>query len=114
MASDPTNTGFFGSGYTETGTGTTHAIVLNSGANTTPCVAELSEAEADPTTGDYRKVMYALLEMLYQKFLVVDPVPTKVSMTRVTYEDTVNNELVRTYTVQFRTVATGIEVADEA
>ncbi len=113
ITSNPIPSAFFVAGYSETGTGATHQIILNGGDHGTPLLDELAENEADPTTGDYRRILYAIAEMLYQRFSVVSPVPAKVSMTRSSYEDTSTGELVRTYTTQFRTTLTGVEVAEE-
>jgi hypothetical protein len=115
MASNPIPSVFFGAGYTETGTGATHTIVLTTNDNSgTKLLPELTEVEADPTTGDYRKILFALMEMMYVKYQAVTPVPGKLTLTRSSFEDTASGELVRTYTVQIRTNVTGVEVADEA
>lgn len=109
ITSNPIPSAFFVAGYAYS----TNQITLNTAAHASPLLVELDAAEANATTGDYRRIVYALLEMLYQKFLVVTPVPGKVTSTRSTYEDTVTGELVRTYTFQIRTIATGVEVAEE-
>ncbi len=109
MTSDPIPSVFFGAGYSYA----SNAITLNTEAHASALLDELDATEANATTGDYRCIMFALLEMLYQKMLAATPASEKVSMTRATYEDLATSELVRTYTVQIRTVASGIEVADE-
>lgn len=109
VTSNPTPAGFFGGGYAYA----SNAITLNTSAHAAPLLAELDAAEANATTGDYRRIVYAMMEMLNDKFKAATPVPTKLSITRSTYEDTSTNELVRTYTVQIRTVVTGTEIAEE-
>jgi len=107
--SDPIPSDFFGAGYS-VGTNT---ITFNTAAHATPLLTELTSAEANATTGDYRSIVYALMEMLNTKFGAATPTPGKLSITRSSYEDGTANELIRTYTVQVRTVITGVEVADE-
>jgi len=109
VTSNPIPSAFFGAGYAYS----TNAITLNTEAHASPLLEELEAAEANATTGDYRRILYALMEMMYQKFLVVTPVPGKLTFTRSTYEDTSTGELVRTYTFQVRTIPTGVEVAEE-
>ena len=114
MPSNPIPSAFFVAGYSETGTGATHQIIFNTAGHATPLITELTEAEADPTTGDYRKILFAIMEMLRAKLNAATPVAGKVSMARSSYEDVATGELVRTYTTTIRTVPTGLEVADEA
>lgn len=109
ITSDPIPSVFFGAGYSVG----TNSITLNTSAHASPLLTELTSAEANATTGDYRRIIFALMEMLHEKFQAVTPVPGKLTVTRSTYEDTANNELVRTYSVQIRAVVTGIEIAEE-
>jgi len=93
---------------TDTGTGT-HSIVVMG------LLPEITNAEANATTGDSRRVIYGLLEMLYSKMQNLDSAdrPTKLTILRATYEDTNTGEFVKTFTITVRASATGFEVADE-
>jgi len=109
VTSNPIPSVFFGAGYAYA----SNAITLNTAAHASPLLTELDAAEANATTGDYRRILYAIQEDLYQKFQLVTPIPGKLTFTRSTYEDASTGELVRTYTFQVRTIATGVEVAEE-
>src|SRR5690606_12798565 len=78
-------------------------------------VPELTDAEADPTTGDVRKLFYALCEMMYQARNAIAPedLPVQMQIFRTSSVNDVTGEITRTYTLQFVTEATGVEVADE-
>ena len=93
---------------TDTGTGT-HSIVVKG------LLPEITNAEANATTGDSRRVIYGLLEMLYSKMQNLDSAdrPTKLTILRATYEDTNTGEFVKTFTITVRASSTGFEVADE-
>jgi hypothetical protein len=116
MAFDPTPSAFFGAGYTEDGTTTTHKLQLNSSGHTTPLLAEVTEAEADPTTGDWRKIIFGLIEMIYQKFIALAEAdkPNKVNLTRSSSINETTGEITRFYTFTFKVAPSGIEVNAEA
>lgn len=109
MTSNPIPSAFFGAGYTYA----SNVISFNTAAHATPLVLELTAAEANVTTGDYRSILYALMEMLKAKMDAASPVSNKAAVIRSTYEDTSTGEFVRTYTVTIRTNAAGLEVANE-
>ena len=92
------------------GTGT---IEFATGAST--ILPELTDAETNATTGDFRRLMYGLLEGLYQKYVDIPDAdkPTKLILARSTSENSVTQEFSRTYSIQFQLDATGFEVADE-
>jgi hypothetical protein len=93
---------------TDAGTGTHSLVVMG-------LLPEITDAEADPTTGDARKVIYGMLEMLYAKFsgLPLADRPTKIDFTRTTTEDQATGEFVKRYNITIRTGAAQLEVANE-
>ena len=97
------------SGYTA-GTGT---IEFTTG--TSSLLPELTDAETNATTGDFRRLMYGLSEGLYQKYNAIPDAdkPTKLIIGRSTTENSNTGEFSRTYSFQFQLDATGFEVADE-
>lgn len=109
MPSNPIPSTFFGAGYTYAA----NQITLNTAAHATPLLAQVDAAEANATTGDYRRIVFGVLEMLHAKFAAATPVASKIAVLRSTYEDTLTGEFVRTYTVTVRTTPTGLEVTDE-
>lgn len=126
----PTPYQLFGSGYAASSS--THTITLNtSNASSDPLLIQITDTEANADSGDGRRVVYGLLEMLYQHMAELNGteayvtgefswgssttgvVPSvKIVPTRSSYEDT-NGELVRTYKFIVRTTVTGLEVSDE-
>lgn len=97
------------SGYTA-GTGT---IEFTTG--TSSLLPELTDAETDAASGDFRRLMYGLMEGLYQKYTDIPEAdrPTKLLIGRSTTENSTTQEFSRTYSFQFQLDATGFEVADE-
>lgn len=96
-------------GWTEDGTNITVPIAS---------FAELTAAEADATTGDIRKVAFALAEKLYALYVAmsVGDRPAKFVAQRSTSTNDANNTAVRTYVFTFQTdVSAGptLEVDDE-
>lgn len=103
---------FFGAGYALE----TNQMKLNTNdAASDKLVTEVTDAEANATTGDARKVIFGLMEMLYAKMsaLATADKPTKLAITRSISEDTVTGEFIRTYLVTVRTTAAGFEVSSE-
>jgi len=78
---------------------------------------ELTAAEADAVTGDIRKILYAICEKLYQQWLATESAdrPSRMSITRSTAVDEVNDRFTRTFQIGFtvESVAGGIDVSDE-
>jgi hypothetical protein len=64
---------------------------------------ELTEAEADGTTGDIREVVYAFLEAIRVKYLATATAdrPTKMTVNRSTFVDESTGVVTRTYSVAF-------------
>jgi hypothetical protein len=76
---------------------------------------ELTAAEADETTGDIRKLVFALCDHLYQKWLATDSAdrPARMTIFRSTNVNEATGEMTRSFTFQFLTGVTGEEVVDE-
>jgi hypothetical protein len=78
-------------------------------------VSELTAAEADASTGDSRKVVYALLEKLHAWYtaLAVGDRPGKLTVNRGSTVNEITGEITRNYYIQIVTTPSGIEVSDE-
>ena len=85
-----------------------------SGALTDVTFPELTNAEADEATGDIRKIIFAVLEGIYSKWINTPTAdrPTQVTLTR-TSQIAQDNSITHTYTFVVRTVAAGLEVNEE-
>ena len=105
MAFDPKPSSFL-TDWSEDGTDITVPIASFS---------ELTAAEADATTGDWRKIVFAFLEHLYSYYtsLPSGDQPTKLAITRTT---TVTSEdvMTRTYTIRITSDILSKEVSDES
>ena len=78
-------------------------------------IPEITAAEADATTGDMRKCIYALLSKFYAFWLTI-PVadrPAMMAIYRSTSTNDVTGEITQTFQFQFKVTNTGTEVADE-
>ena len=75
----------------------------------------LDSSEADPSTGDIRKVARALMAALYAAWLAEDAAdrPQRMGLARSTSVDDASEATTRTYTATFRVATTGEEVVDE-
>jgi hypothetical protein len=117
MSFNPLPSTFFGAGYGESGSTTTHAITLNTAGHTTPLLAEVTETEADPSNagGDYRKVLFGIAEMIYQKWLGLDAEdrPTKMQVFRSSSVNETTGHITRNYTLQFIIAPDTVEVVSE-
>ena len=114
-----------------------HTITFGIAGNATgvvfPAITDAEAVPADtggtaeaPTTagGDIRKVLFGLLDGLYEKWLLrvaaaaaaptTAPLPTKFTMYKSTSTNDTTGEVTRTYSVQVKTTVTGEEVAAEA
>ena len=79
-------------------------------------IPEMTAAEADGTTGDMRKCIYALLAKFYAFWLTI-PVadrPANMKIYRSTSTNDVTGEITQTFQFQFKVTNTGTEVADES
>jgi hypothetical protein len=93
---------------TDTGTGT-HTI------KSLGILQEVSDAEAHATTGDWRKIVYGIMEMLYQRWLNTPTAdrPAKMNISRSSSTNETTGAITRFYTVQITTIPSGLEVVDE-
>lgn len=105
MAFDPIPTAVIAS-WSEDGTTASFPIAS---------VPELTAAEADAVTGDSRKIQYALIDTFYQWYiaLAVADRPSKLSISRSTFDNNTTGDLQRNYTFSFQLTPTGIDVSSE-
>ena len=77
---------------------------------------EMTDAEADATTGDIRKVLFAIMEQLWAKWLATATAdrPAKMTINRGTSTDDRTGVVTKQFTLVFKTQVSGQEVADEA
>lgn len=75
---------------------------------------ELTAAEADATTGDWRDCLFSILKHSYDYYngLATADKPTKLTMSQSASVDT-NDELVYTFQIRFYTDISGQDVASE-
>jgi len=78
---------------------------------------ELSAAEAHTSTGDSRKILFALCERFYQFYnaLAADDLPGRLTIQRTTSTNDITGDISRSYQFNFTAVPAtgGIEVKDE-
>lgn len=101
MAFDAKPSTWLGAGYdSDSGAHTITANTNDAASNKT--FPELTDVEADPTTGDVRKLMYAILNQFYASWAATAAAdrPTKMNLVRSTSENT-TGDIVRTYSLQF-------------
>jgi hypothetical protein len=99
-----------GTAITSTGTGTgTHTI------KSLGILQEVTDVEAHATTGDWRKIVYGIMEMLYQRWLNTATAdrPTRMNISRSSSTNETTGAITRFYTVQITTTPSGLEVSDE-
>lgn len=106
MAWSKTITDWFAS-YTSNGTNMTLPIAS---------FPELTAAEADVTTGDIRKLLYAFIERCWVKWnsLATADKSTKMVLAKNSFVDSTTGITTHTYTFTFQNVTTAQEVSDEA
>lgn len=105
MAFNPAPTQLF-AGMSEDGT--TLSVPIAS-------IPELTAAEADATTGDLRKLIYALGEQMFQYYndLAAADRPTKVSISKSIQANTAAGTQTVTYSLRCITAVSGTEVVAE-
>lgn len=76
---------------------------------------ELTSAEAHATTGDIRKVLYALCEGFYQQWNTTTSTdrPAKYTITRTSTVNELTDEITKRYTLTFVTASSGADVVTE-
>ena len=105
---------WLGAGYASSAG--SHTITLNTNdAASNKTLPQLTDVEADPTTGDIRKLMYALSEALYQAYNAIATAdrPTKMAVYRGTSTNEQTGVITRNYTFNFSLVSSGEEVVTE-
>lgn len=101
MPATVTPVSLFGSGYSYG----TNQIIFNTADHGTPLLAELSEAEADATTGDYREIIRAILHKTEALYAALTTKPNKFTIRK---SKTLNSDdkVVETYVVSVTVDAT--------
>lgn len=76
----------------------------------------VTDAEADATTGDSRRILFGLLQDMYARFNAIDAAdrPTKMQFLRSTSVNDITQQGSVTFTIRFVTGDVVTEVADEA
>jgi len=113
MAVDLKPSTWLGAGYTLS----SHLVRIedNDAANTNKTLAGLTDVEADPTTGDIRKVTFEFVEAMYQAWrtqVAANNQPTKMTITRSSIENP-DGTLSRTYSLQFVVSGGTVDVVSE-
>ena len=116
MAFNATPSGWLGSGYTLSGSGTTAAINFGISGNTNETLPQLTTAEANASTGDIRKIYYGIVEQLYQAYIgkATADRPNRMVLTRSSSVDSTTGLITSTYSIQFVLAATGLDVTSES
>lgn len=111
MAFDPAPSTWLGAGYS---LGTNQAKFTTADGGT-PAATELTDAEAHATTGDVRKVFYALCAMMYSAWLAITSAnrPTQMTLQRQTVTNDTTGETTVVFSFSFVTEVSAQEVADE-
>lgn len=106
MAFNPAPTVFFGTNYSENGTTLSIPIAA---------FPELTAAEADASTGDSRKFIFALLTGLEAAYAAIPAANRPAQMLITKSQGVLNqsNEFPVSFNVNFTVSATSVEVADE-
>ena len=112
MAFDPAPSTWFPAGYSNDSGA--HTISFNTAEGATPPIlTQLTDALADPTTGDIRSIMMGACEGFFQAYLAQGAdIPTRMTITRNTSTGP-SNTTVFNYTFKFTVDATEIVVASE-
>ena len=76
---------------------------------------ELTSVEANPSTGDFRKIMFAIEDAVYTAYIAIAAAdrPTKWLNSRSSSVSDSSDVLTRNFTNQFTTTTKGEEVASE-
>jgi len=116
MAFNATPSGWLGSGYTLSGSGTTAAINFGISGNTNETLPQITTAEANASTGDIRKIYYGIVEQLYQAYIgkATADRPNRMVLTRSSSVDATTGLITSTYSIQFVLAATGLDVTSES
>ena len=107
MAYDDVPSGLFGDNYAFS----TPNITISNADN-----PSVTDAEANATTGDSRRILFGLLQDMYTRFNTIDAAdrPTKMTFLRSTSVNDITQQGTVTFTIRFTTGDVVTEVADEA
>ncbi len=112
MAFDPKPSTWLGAGYGVT----SHVAGFNTNdASSNKLLTQITDADADPTTGDIRKLTMALLETLYKAWLTqAGSQPAKMTINR-TQGNTraLDGSVQYTYTIKIQVLPSAISVPAE-
>jgi len=113
---DKSPAAWLGAGYNSS----TGKIELNTNsAFTNKLLTELTDAEADETTGDIRKLLFGILDGLYTQFnsknsaLATADRPQRITFTRNSYVNEATGLINRSYNISLQLEAASVEVANE-
>lgn len=110
MAYNAAPSGFFGAGY---------SLAANVAGFTTAdgsgCLAQLTDVEANATTGDWRKIVFAIMEQLNVNWqaMAVEDRPAKVNIYKSSILDANTGIVTNTYTVTCTNEVSAQDVVDE-
>lgn len=111
MAWDAKPSTWFGTGYNLA----SHIAGFQTSDGANPVLAGLTDAEANATTGDVRKVIFEFNEAVYQAWrtqVAASNQPVKMTINRSSIENA-DGTLTRTYSNQFIVTTGTIDVASE-
>ena len=76
---------------------------------------QVSDAEANKDTGDYRRILYGLLQDMYARFNEIETAdrPKQMTFSRSTTVNDITQKSSVTFTLRFTTEDVATEVADE-
>ena len=97
----------FGTGYSSDGTSITFTI------GTGGTLPQITSAQANATTGDFRAVLYGLNNGLYTKFNEIPLADRPTQMTSARRTSEVNNVIVRGFTKSFNMDGESLTVVPE-
>jgi len=113
---DKSPAAWLGAGYNAS----TGKIELNTNtAAANKLLTELTDAEANETTGDIRKLLFGIIDGLYTGFnnknsqLAAADRPQRTAFTRSTSFNDATGIITRSYSISFQLEAASVEVANE-
>lgn len=112
MAYSAVPTSFFGAGISNG----THTLIVNTNdAAADKTLTELTDVEANASTGDWRKIVFAIMECLSAKWeaTAVADRPTKLSISKSSSINAQTGAITNAYTVVCYNELGSQEVADE-
>ena len=114
---DKSPSAWLGAGY-NSATGKIELNTNNAGSN--KLLTELTDDEADETTGDIRKLVFGIVDGLYTQFinknsqLAAADRPQRISFTRSTSVNDVTGIITRSYSIIVQLESASVEVANES